>query len=171
MDDKKEAAAPAAGDAGAHATPKGKKSSLVKFLIIGVVLGGAGLGAALTLGKKSHAPEPEKAADPGSAGEKKKTQVVTLKPIVVNLRNSKGTRYLKVTVGMETASEDVSKELLTLSPQITDFLVEKLSNVEVSDVDNSAGRNRLKREILSGTNELLESGFVNTVYFTEFMIQ
>src|SRR4051812_17511526 len=103
MDEKKEAAPAAAeGDAHGHATPKGKKGSLIKFLILGVVLGGAGLGAFLFLGHKSKAAEPEKTAEPAAtaAGEKRKTQVVTLKPIVVNLRNSKGTRYLKVTVGM-----------------------------------------------------------------------
>ncbi len=141
----------------------------------GVVFGALGLGGYMMFFKGSaHQPPPqEKTATPVAAGEEKraKAQVITLKPIVVNLRNSKGTRYLKVTVAMETTSKEAAEELGTLSPQISDLFVDKLSNVEITDVDNSAGRNRLKRELLSGINELLEKGSINTIYFTEFVIQ
>lgn len=143
----------------------------------GALFGALGLGGYMMFFRGSaHAPPPqEKAAatQPTAAGDEKraKAQVITLRPIVVNLRNSKGTRYLKVTVAMETTSEDAAKEVSTLNPQISDLFVDKLSNVEVTDVDNSAGRNRLKRELLSGINELLEKGSINSIYFTEFVIQ
>jgi flagellar FliL protein len=158
------AAAPAA-------TPPKSKKRLVLMLGAGVLVGGIGLGAFAFMKRPAKTEDKEKVEAPTSAGEKKKTQVITLRPIVVNLRNSKGTRYLKVTVAMETATEEVAKELQNLSPQISDLLVDKFSNVDINDVDNTAGRNKLKRELLSGTNELLEKGYVNTVYFTEFVIQ
>lgn len=163
-----EATAPVTAAPAAAASPKSKKR-FIMMLGAGVLIGGGALAAYATL---KHAPKPEEKPETATAaGEKKKTQVITLRPIIVNLRNSKGTRYLKVTIAMETATEDVAKELQTLSPQISDLLVDKLSNVEISDVDNTAGRNRLKRELLAGTNELLEKGYVSTVYFTEFVIQ
>lgn len=156
-----------------------KKKSLLLIVAAGVALGGAGTGAYLFLGHKSAAAEEKHAGEEKhesnekktAADKKAKTQIVTLKPIVVNLRNSKGTRFLKVTIGMETASEAVAAELQKLSPQLSDFLIDRFCNVEITDVDNSAGRNKLKREILAGTNELLENGYVSTVYFTEFVIQ
>lgn len=166
-----------AADASHGAAPK-KKRSMLLIVAGGLMLGAAGIGAYLFLGNKPAAAEDKHATDEkhgsektAAADKKAKTQVVTLKPIIVNLRNSKGTRYLKVTIGMETASEAVATELQRLSPQLSDFLVDKFCNVEISDVDNSAGRNKLKREILAGTNELLENGYVSTVYFTEFVIQ
>ena len=162
----------------ADAKPKKKKSPILLILVGGVVLGGGGLAAYLFLGHRGTATAEEKPAateekggDKSAAAKKSKPQIVTLKPIVVNLRNSKGTRYLKVTIGMEAANEAVSNELIRLSPQLSDFLIDKLCSVDISDVDNSAGRNKLKREILAGTNEILESGYVNNVYFTEFVIQ
>jgi len=158
---------------------KKKGKPIVKILIGGVLLGGIGLGAFMFLSGKSAAtedhakPSTDKHAEPTieAADKKTKTQVIKLSPIIVNLRNTKGTRYLKCTIGMETASPAVAEELTRLSPQLSDFLVEKFSTVDISDVDNSAGRTKLKREILTGTNELLESGFINAVYFTEFVIQ
>ena len=160
------------------AAPKKKKPMLL-IIAGGLMLGGAGLGGYLFLGHKTAAAEDTKAtaedkkeSDKKTGADKKaRTQIVTLKPIVVNLRNSKGTRFLKVTIGMETTSEAVATELQKLSPQLSDFLIDKFCNVEINDVDNSVGRNKLKREILAGTNELLESGYVSTVYFTEFVIQ
>jgi len=161
------------------AAPKKKKPMLL-ILAGGLMLGGAGLGGYLFLGHKtaaaddSHATageEKHESEKKVAADKKAKTQIVTLKPIVVNLRNSKGTRFLKVTIGMETTSEAVASELQKLSPQLSDFLIDKFCNVEITDVDNSVGRNKLKREILAGTNELLENGYVSTVYFTEFVIQ
>ena len=164
-----EATAPATA-APAAAAPKSKKKTIM-MLAAGLVLGGVALGAVTFLKRPAPKSEEKSEAAATAAGDKKKTQVITLRPIIVNLRNSKGTRYLKVTIAMETATEEVAKELTTLSPQISDLLVDKLSNVEISDVDNTAGRNKLKRELLAGTNELLEKGYVNTVYFTEFVIQ
>ena len=156
---------------GGEAAPK-KKRSMLLILAGGLMLGGTGLGIYLWGGNKSASAEDKHGSVKALAADTKaKTQVVTLKPIVVNLRNSKGTRYLKVTIGMEATSESVASELQKLSPQLSDFLIDRFCNVDIADVDNSVGRNKLKREILAGTNELLENGYVNAVYFTEFLIQ
>jgi flagellar FliL protein len=177
----------------------GKKKFLIMGLA-GVLLGGGGLGGYLFMKKGSGASaghEKEAAADDhgkkddghgskgghgddGHAGGKKegavidtpnKGKIVTLNPIVVNLRDTGGSRYLKVSIGMETNNDDVVKEIKDISIQLSDFLNERLSNVRIQEVDNLAGRNKLKRELMQGTNELLEKGAVTQLYFSEFVIQ
>jgi flagellar protein FliL len=165
-----DAPAPPAPAGNQAASPPKKRSMMLIIVAIGVVLALGGFGAFMFLNHSSAKAE-EKTAEPTADNKKAKSQIVTLKPLIVNLRNSKGTRHLKVTIGMETVSENVATELQKLSPRIQDFLVDRFSNVEINDVDNSVGRNRLKREILAGTNELLENGYVSSVYFTEFVIQ
>lgn len=100
-----------------------------------------------------------------------KTKVITREPAVVNLRDSKGTRYLKVRIGLEITNDAVAEELKNMDPQLSDFINEKLSTCDITQIDNVAGRNRLRRELLSGINEILQSGVVERIYFTEFVIQ
>jgi len=100
-----------------------------------------------------------------------KTKVVTREPAVVNLRDSKGTRYLKVRIGLEITNDAVAEELKNMDPQLSDFINEKLSTCDITQIDNVAGRNRLRRELLSGINEILQAGVVERIYFTEFVIQ
>lgn len=108
-----------------------------------------------------------------AAGNEKKgkVRILTREPVVVNLKHSSGTRYLKVRIGLEVASDAVSEEIKELDPQLSDFISEKLATTELEQVDNTAGRNRLKRELLNGINEILSTGVVEKIYFTEFLIQ
>lgn len=108
-----------------------------------------------------------------AAGNDKRgrAKVVTREPAVVNLRDSKGTRYLKVRIGLEIADEKVAEELKDLDPQLSDFINETLSTCDISQIDNVAGRNRLRRDLLSGINDILKKGIVERIYFTEFVIQ
>jgi flagellar protein FliL len=108
-----------------------------------------------------------------AAGSEKKgkSKIITREPAVVNLKSSGGTRYLKVRIGLEITSDAVSEEIKNLDPQLSDFISEKLATTDIEQIDNAAGRNRLKRELLNGINEILEAGVVEKIYFTEFLIQ
>lgn len=161
-----------------HADPAGpKKGSKLKiiFLILGgLMLGGGGLAAysfllhkpaaAAALGTQTEASE----ATPETPI---KAESFSIKPIVVNLRNTKATRYLKITLGFQTNSKKVREDLGKLKPELADFIINKLSDLEVTEIDNFAGRTKLKRELQTGINELLEGGSVSNVFFTEFIIQ
>ncbi|MGD0088789.1 MAG: flagellar basal body-associated FliL family protein [Planctomycetota bacterium] len=100
--------------------------------------------------------------------------MIKFQPMTVNMRGSPR-RFLRVALGMETTYQKVVEELEKPSPQVADFLIDKLSNVDTSDVDTTTGRNKLKREILAGVNETLQllevEGYVSNVYFVEFVIQ
>ncbi|GMV81920.1 MAG: hypothetical protein AMXMBFR7_31040 [Planctomycetota bacterium] len=160
-------------------TPASKRSKvklLVMILALGIVLGGGGLGAYMAFfNKDAHAEHPEvdahapKPTVPDT--EANKSKIVTLKAIVVNLRDTRASRYLKVTIGLETSNEKVVAELNEIQVPLNDFFIDRLSDLKIEDVDNSQGRNKLKRELLFGANEMLKSGVINKLYFSEFVVQ
>lgn len=92
-------------------------------------------------------------------------------PIIVNLAQTQGQRYLKVSVQFEVSDSKVIDELKLRTPQILDLLIGVLSSKTVEDVANTVGRNRLRREIIDKSNAQIISGKIINVYFTEFVIQ
>jgi flagellar protein FliL len=163
-----------AGGAPAGA-PKAKKLNMMVVLVGGVLLGGGGVAGYWFISKKSAASHGEDHKSDEAAEEQKKPKVrgkvVKLKPVIVNLKASKGTRYLKVSIGLEASTEDVAKELESLDVQLLDMMQEKFSTLELDKVDTAQARNGLKRELLIEINELLETGPVNKIFFSEFIIQ
>lgn len=169
------ATAPAAEktEAAAPAKKKNKVKLIMLAVGVGTMLGGGGLffvmkGSPKQEEKKAEADQAEEKKD---LGTEKTRRIVTLKPIIVNVRDTRLTRYLKVAIGLETNSEDVIEEVNKLMYPINDFLVDRLSNVRIEELDNTAGRNKLKRELMYGLNELLDKGVVTNLYFSEFVVQ
>ncbi|MCW8130158.1 MAG: flagellar basal body-associated FliL family protein [Planctomycetota bacterium] len=168
-----QAAAPAAGTA---AAPKSKKK-LIVILAAGLLLGGGGAGSYFMLFAKSSGEDAhvEKKDDHGkpepTADTHQRGKIVILNPIVVNLRGSSGTRYLKVAIALETQNQEAVDELKEITVPLTDFLRERLASAKLEELDNTEGRNRLKREMMQGINDLLSKGFVANLYFSEFVIQ
>jgi flagellar FliL protein len=169
------ATAPAAEKTEAVAPKKkGKTKLLVLIVVIGVVLGGGAFGALTVMGsskKEEKKAELAQADEKKDLGSEKTKRIVTLKPIIVNVRDTRLTRYLKVSIGLEANSDAVVLEINTLLYPVNDFLVDRLSSVRIEELDNTAGRNKLKRELMYGLNELLESGVVTNLYFSEFIVQ
>ncbi len=94
-----------------------------------------------------------------------------LDTFIVNLTDAQGTRYLKVKMGMELSSDQLSAEIDKKMPQIRDEIITLLSSKSFADVSTVAGKRELKREIISAVNRHLATGQVVRVYFTEFVIQ
>lgn len=170
------AQAAAAPGAAAGAAPKSKKK-LIIILAAGLLLGGGGAGAYFMFFNKPHAAEEEHAEKKDehkpepTADTHQRGKIVILNPIVVNLRGSSGTRYLKVAIALETQNQEAVDELKEITVPLTDFLRERLASSKLEELDNTEGRNRLKREMMQGINDLLSKGFVANLYFSEFVIQ
>jgi flagellar protein FliL len=162
--------------AGAAPPVKAKKLNLVVVLLGGILLGGGGVAGYWVVSKKNadnHADDQNAAAaaEEEKSKPKPRGKIVKLKPVIVNLKHSKGTRYLKISIGVEASSEEVLKELEALEFPLADMMQEKFSTLELEKVDTVEARNGLKRELLIEINELLETGPVNKIFFAEFIIQ
>ena len=147
--------------------PEQKKSSVLKYVIIGVialVVIGAGVGGALFFMGKSD--DKKKAAPAPAIGP-----TWSMEPLIVNLADNNGDRYLKVVIQMELTMPEASKELDTIKPKFRDSIVDLLSGKTYKDLADNVGKQRLRDEITLRGNSMLMQGKINKVYFTEFVIQ
>jgi len=166
--------------------PEKRKSRLPLILVCALLLGGGGFGAFKFLGgSNTSAAAPDAVDEHGKpipnaegkegktvvAGSKGKKRVIIREPAVVNLRLTNANRYLKIRMGFEITNDAVVDELREADSQIGDFINEKLSSYDIPQLDSTAGRNKMKRELLTGINEILKKGVVEKIYFTEFVIQ
>jgi flagellar protein FliL len=169
-----------------------KKSKVLIILIIVILLallGGGGYYAYITFFQKPAAEAPAEGeatkegeaskdgeAPPGEGGKEMEIQpglgvMVPLEPFIINLANSQGNRFLKVTVTLELSSPEVHAEVNENVQKITDSILILLSSKSFEDVYSIQGKFKLKDEITTRVNRFLVLGHVKDAYFTEFVIQ
>jgi flagellar FliL protein len=91
-------------------------------------------------------------------------------PFIVNLTNTAGRSYLKVTINIEMDSGSID-EAKDRNAQIRDSIITLLSSKSYADVGSVSGKYQLRDEIAARINLILAKGKVKSVYFTEFVIQ
>ncbi|RLA99095.1 MAG: flagellar basal body protein FliL [Deltaproteobacteria bacterium] len=170
-------------------TTEKKKSPMmliILLLLVILVLGGAAAGYFLFMAPKTKEAEAKNATkaapqahqvQQGTYIPQRGTLAGPIGPIkdldtfIVNLTDAQGTRYLKVKIGMELSSDQLSAEIDKKLPQVRDEIITLLSSKSFADVSTVAGKRELKREIISAVNRHLATGQVVRIYFTEFVIQ
>jgi len=127
---------------------------------------------------QAQAPPAAATAEEGAAaadGEKKEEGFIgtlfELDPMVVNLEQSKGKRYLKVKMSFELNKEEVQEELKARLPQLRDAILLMLSSKSFKDVSTVEGKLALRDALLTRINGLLTTGFIKRIYFQEFVVQ
>ena len=144
-----------------------KKSFVMKYIIIGVVVLvvlGAGVGGTLFFMGKVN--DKKQAAPAPAIGP-----VWVMEPLIVNLADNNGERYLKIALQLELTTSEAAKEMDIIKPKFRDSIVDLLSNKTYKDLADNIGKQRLRDEITLRGNSMMMSGKINKVYFTEFMIQ
>ncbi|RMF87161.1 MAG: flagellar basal body protein FliL [Nitrospirae bacterium] len=112
--------------------------------------------------------------DEGGAKEKEESFIGTLfelDPMIVNLEQSKGKRYLKVKMSLELNKESVQEEVKARLPQLRDAILLMLSSKSFKEVSTVEGKLALRDALLTRINGLLTTGFVKRIYFEEFVVQ
>ncbi len=98
-------------------------------------------------------------------------RLYSLKPFVVNVTGDGYSRYLKIKLDLETDDAAVKEELEARLPQVRDAVIVLLSSKRLSDITGFEGKALLKDDIRMRVNDLVESGKVESVLFTEFVVQ
>jgi flagellar FliL protein len=99
-------------------------------------------------------------------------KVIALEPVVVNLAQSEGRRYLKATVHLEVPEEEkVVKDVEARKPQLLDLLVNMLSKKTLAEVTAPEGLDALRAEILERVVQGVGKEHVRQVFVTEFVVQ
>ncbi len=168
-----------------EAAAKGSKGGLVMIVVAALISLGLGAGGAFFFASSQVPPAPapmtEEASAEAEAAKEQATQrrstedfkerLYGLEPFVVNVTGDGYNRFLKLRVELETSEVGLAEELDARLPQVRDALIVLLSSKQLSDITDFEGKALLKEDILERVNDLLESGSVRSVLFTEFVVQ
>jgi flagellar protein FliL len=105
------------------------------------------------------------------SGQKVQGHVYRMDPFLVNLADVDKARYLKIRVNLESNEAQKNDEYDKRLPQLRDTVLTVLTSKKQKDIFDSEGKRKLREELITQLNEVLQRFKVQTIYFTEFMIQ
>ncbi|NOZ57028.1 MAG: hypothetical protein GXO73_09615 [Calditrichaeota bacterium] len=154
---------------------KAKGGGLLPKILIGVAVVTMQLVLSVVVVKRLVEPPPpqpqaaqaqqDKEVKPEDIGD-----VYLVEDVIVNPLNSRGRKFLNTSIAFVYKGK-VGTELEKRDVQLRDMLLQTLGERTVKELSQPAERDTLREEILRKTNELLTSGKVMAVYFTNFVMQ
>ena len=141
------------------------KSRLPLILGAAVVLAGAGAGGYMFLGggqKKADKPPPDAVGKMGP--------LVPIDPMIVNLDEPGGNRYLKIAFDLEL-KRDLDEPAKALMPRLRDQVLLYLSSLSVEQVKKNETKLAMKKKIKDTANEVFGQRLAKAVYFKELVMQ
>ncbi len=157
------------------------RSPLLMIIAAAVVALALGAGGAYFILGSGQPAEPDAAALAAAQaareerreaeGQGFKERLYSLEPFVVNVTGDGYSRFLKVKVELEAGDPVLKDELDARLSQVRDAMIVLLSSKQLSDITDFEGKALLKEDILERVNDVLETGEVRSVLFTEFVVQ
>ena len=97
--------------------------------------------------------------------------IYKLETMIVNLADQGGKRYLRVTMELELSKPEMVEEIDKRLPQLRDAVLMILPTKTYADIGTTQGKINLRDEIIAKLNSFLKTGTINTIYFSEFVVQ
>ncbi len=94
---------------------------------------------------------------------------VNLEPLVITLGPNAASRYLKISISLETTEDDI-ETLEHLQPKFRDVLNTYLRAVEEGDLVEPSATTRLRAQILRRLQVIAPNGAVANVLITDFIL-
>lgn len=94
----------------------------------------------------------------------------TLGDFVVNLSGSGGYQFIKANIVVEVDKKEVINELDRRNPQIRDLILLTLREQKIEDIEEP-GAEVIKNQVMVRVNEVLNSGQIVNVWFTQLVVQ
>ncbi len=162
--------------------PKSKKKlfmiggGAVGLIVVLLALKMFMFGSHKTIQKKTETKTvPVQATETPQYVEPKNLVAVPLKPIIVNLADPSGERYLKVDIVLVEAGSHKKKkegEENTLQQAIIrNTIIDILSSKTSTELLTNEGKQALRKELVKAINKALNANIVRKIYFTSFIIQ
>jgi len=168
-------------ESGEKKKKKGGKLKLIIILILLLIILGVLGGAGYMLFLK---PEPMTNADMNQSGQNTNVQkkqvnegggigpLYPMENFIVNMADSGGSRYLRVTLQLELDDTKKFPEALDMrKPQLRDAILTVLASKRYEEISSAQGKLILKQELLRRINSLVTEGTIVNIYFTEFVSQ
>ena len=100
--------------------------------------------------------------------------VFSVDPVVVNIDNTHGSRYLRVGAHLVVSPPRLTEGLREHMPLLKDRIMSAVGNKSLAELEGEKGREMLRRDIKDRVNAVLMDamkGAVVDVYFSEYLIQ
>lgn len=157
-----------------------KKKSPVKAIVFtaagAIAMGAAAAGASYLLAPSAHKCSVESAksgdkegGDGDVKGDIKDVAFVNIEPLVVTLGANARSRYLKISISLET-TRNHQKSLTELTPRIRDTLNSYLRAVEEDDLMRSSSMSRLRAQMLRRLQLVAPSEVISDILITDFVL-
>jgi flagellar protein FliL len=175
-----DAVEPTETEASAPEQPPKRSRAVVGFLIAGLAAGSlAGAFVAGPLLARKLAPHtPADSATAAAAHAKAddsstsaSAPVHLIDNLVLNPAGTGATRFLLVSVGVQTANTAAQELLKAREIEARDAVLRVLSVKHVEDLANTANRDGYKHEIKLALDSVFGAGFTKRIYFSQFVIQ
>lgn len=171
----------------ANATAPAKKGKGKLLIIAGIALAllGGGGAAAYVMTQKTHdahaeadeadAEETEQRAKPAKKKKKKKAEgapvFITLEPFTVNLADTESDRLAQVAVVLEADDKKADEALKAQMPAVRNAILLLLSSKTAKELLTLEGKQKLAAEIAEAAAKRLDEGSIETVHFSQFIVQ
>jgi flagellar FliL protein len=153
-----------------------KKKLPVKAIVFtaagAIAMGAVAAGASFVLapgGDKCSVEAAKEGDKSGPHGDIKDVAFVNIEPLVVTLGENARSRYLKITISLETTKTH-EKSLNTLTPRIRDTLNNYLRAVEEDDLVRPASMARLRAQMLRRLQLVAPSEVISDILITDFVL-
>nr|WP_249365282.1 flagellar basal body-associated protein FliL [Cytobacillus citreus] len=93
---------------------------------------------------------------------------VDIPQITTNLASND---FVRISFKIQTDSKNAKKELEKRDFQVKDIIIQELSEMEAKDIQGKEGQNKLKEDLKTKINEIMQKGQVEQVYITENLLQ
>ena len=113
--------------------------------------------------------EPTAQVEVGSNSER--GEIFMMDDLVVTLIVDDGTRFLKISPGLECENSTVQAEIEDRMPEIRDMLINTLSSMSLAEAVAPEGREAVKARLISDLNGTLTKGKLMNIYFSDFIVQ
>lgn len=118
--------------------------------------------------KKEQPKENKREAAQGEGGG---GLVYTIKDIVINPAGTSGSRFLSVSFGFDLAGNEVATQFEQREPLIRDALITIMSSKTVTQLTDAREKEITRLQIRKRLSDLLKTGDITAVYFTDFVLQ
>ncbi len=152
-----------------------KAGSGKKMMVLGLVgvllLGGGGGAAWFLMGGENEEEGKHAKETKGEAHSEETGPVMALDPFLLNLADRDEVRFLKVSIKLELDRPEENTDFQNKVPAIRDALLVLLSSKESQLLRTVNGKRRIREEIMTRVNGVMNRGKISNVFFTDFIIQ
>lgn len=129
--------------------------------------------------KKEGAKHGEKKGEEGKEGKEGEVKSVPpgselyheMDSMVVNIFDRTTIRYLKVSMTLAYIDPAVGEKIIANNAKVKDTIIFIVGDMTLRELNDAAGREILKEDIILALNKILGEQSIANIYFTEFTIQ